>query len=162
MSAKSFNVNHTTQLPQGITPPQQILKRSRFVVTAAIKKVGAKHVVCTKTLVAKPDQIKRLQRKCQDIMDFSQGKATNQANGIIEFMCNQDIHDKTVFHFWERYDGNTSLGRHNTTPEFVKFMEGVSIFSSSQLIKHPLQHMVKPVSGVGKDLAMIVSREGCI
>ena len=98
---------------------------SRLIITAAIKKSGAKHVICSKTLIAKPDQTKRLQKKCQDILDFSLGKASNSQNGIIEFSCSQDIYDKNVFHFWERYDNNTSLGRHNTTPEFVKFMEGV-------------------------------------
>jgi quinol monooxygenase YgiN len=98
----------------------------RLHICAAIKKDTAKHVVCSKTLVGKPDQVKRLQRKCQDILDFSLGRAANKQNGILEFTCSQDSYATNVFHFWERYDGNTSMGRHNTTPEFMKFMEGVS------------------------------------
>jgi quinol monooxygenase YgiN len=31
-----------------------------------------------------------------------------------------------VFHFWERYDSNVSLGKHNTTPEMEQFMNKVS------------------------------------
>ena len=115
-------------LPNGRAAFQSRRQRGprRLVISAAIKKSGAKHVICSKTLIAKADQTKRLQKKCQDILDFSLGKASNPENGIIQFSCSQDIYDKNVFHFWERYDGNTSLGRHNTTPEFVKFMEGVS------------------------------------
>ena len=118
---------YSARLPDGKAANQCRMQREsrRLIVTAAIKKSGAKHVICSKTLIAKPDQTKRLQKKCQDILDFSLGKASNAQNGIIEFSCSQDIYDKNVFHFWERYDGNTSLGRHNTTPEFVKFMEGV-------------------------------------
>lgn len=95
-------------------------------IAAAIKKRAEKHVVCSKTLVAKPGQEKRVQKKCQDILDFSLGKAANKSNGIVEFVCSQDLYESNVFHFWERYDGNVSLGRHNTTPEFQKFMESVS------------------------------------
>jgi quinol monooxygenase YgiN len=98
----------------------------RLHVCAAIKKDTDKHVVCSKTLVGKPTQVKRLQRKCQDILDFSLGKAANKENGILEFTCSQDSYALNVFHFWERYDGNTSMGKHNTSPEFMKFMEGVS------------------------------------
>lgn len=105
----------------------------RLHICAAIKKDTAKHVVCSKTLVGKPDQVKRLQRKCQDILDFSLGRAANKQNGILEFTCSQDSYATNVFHFWERYDGNTSMGRHNTTPEFMKFMEGVQ-----NLIQEPI------------------------
>lgn len=30
-----------------------------------------------------------------------------------------------VIHFWERYESNTALGRHNTLPEVTGFMEKV-------------------------------------
>jgi hypothetical protein len=30
-----------------------------------------------------------------------------------------------VFHFWELYEGNAAMGRHNTTPEVAAFMEKV-------------------------------------
>jgi len=105
-------------------------RAQRLHVCAAIKKDTAKHVVCSKTLIGKPDQVKRLQRKCQDILDFSLGKAQNKENGILEFTCSQDSYATNVFHFWERYDGNTSLGRHNTSPEYMKFMEGVRRFAA--------------------------------
>ena len=102
-------------------------KRQRLQITGAVKKKSEKHIVCSKTLVAKPDQAERLQKKCQDILDFSLGKAANKSNGIIEFSCSRDIHEPNSFHFWERYDSNVSLGRHNTSAEFVSFMEGVRL-----------------------------------
>ena len=30
-----------------------------------------------------------------------------------------------MFHFWEMYESNGDLGRHNTTPEYQQFMEKV-------------------------------------
>lgn len=30
-----------------------------------------------------------------------------------------------MIHFWERYESNTALGRHNTLPEVTGFMEKV-------------------------------------
>lgn len=50
----------------------------------------------------------------------------NRSNGIQEFTCAVDGWEKNVFHFWERYESNAALGRHNTKPEVVKFMEEVS------------------------------------
>lgn len=94
-------------------------------ISAAVKKRQDKHVVCSKTLIAKKGQEKRLQKKCQDILDFSIGRASRKENGILEYSCSRDLDDPNTFHFWERYDGNANLGRHNSLPEYVKFMEGV-------------------------------------
>ncbi len=49
----------------------------------------------------------------------------DRGSGINAFECSQDNWDKNVFHFWERYESNTHLGRHNTAPEFKSFMEKV-------------------------------------
>lgn len=97
----------------------------RLNICAAVKKQREKQVVCSKTLVAKAGKEAALERKCRDILDFSLGKASNKDNGIVEFVCSRDLYESNVFHFWERYDGNVSLGRHNTSPEFMSFMEGV-------------------------------------
>lgn len=94
-------------------------------ITAAIKKRQDKHVVCSKTLIAKKGQEKRVERKCQDILDFSMGRASRKDNGILEFTCSMDAENSNTFHFWERYDGNVNMGRHNNLPEYVQFMEGV-------------------------------------
>ena len=62
---------------------------------------------------------------CKDIMDFSQGKASQRSAGIMEFQVSVDQYEPHVFYFWERYEGNASLGRHNTSPEIRAFMENV-------------------------------------
>jgi quinol monooxygenase YgiN len=49
----------------------------------------------------------------------------DRSSGINSFECSQDNWDKNVFHFWERYESNTHLGRHNTSDEFKRFMEKV-------------------------------------
>ena len=49
----------------------------------------------------------------------------DKGSGINAFECSQDNWDKNVFHFWERYESNSHLGRHNTAPEFKTFMEKV-------------------------------------
>ena len=102
-------------------------QRAHLQISAAIKKRQDKHVVCSKTLIAKKGQGKRVLKRCQDILDFSIGRARRPENGILEFTCSRDLNDADTFHFWERYDGNTNLGRHNSLPEYVKFMEGVSM-----------------------------------
>jgi quinol monooxygenase YgiN len=62
---------------------------------------------------------------CKDIVAFSSGRMSNSANGILEFSASQDVFEPHVFHMWERYDSNASLGVHNTTPEYTAFMERV-------------------------------------
>lgn len=46
----------------------------------------------------------------------------NSKSGILAFECSQDNYEPNVLHFWERYDGNRSMGLHNTTDEYSKFM----------------------------------------
>ena len=46
-------------------------------------------------------------------------------NGILAFECSQDRYEPNVLHFWERYDGNRSMGTHNTSAEYSKFMRSV-------------------------------------
>ena len=31
-----------------------------------------------------------------------------------------------MIHFWERYESNAALGRHNTAPEVARFMDAVA------------------------------------
>ncbi len=62
---------------------------------------------------------------CKDVLDFSQGKATQRTSGILEFKVSVDQYEPNVFYFWERYDGNASMGRHNTCTEIKAFMENV-------------------------------------
>jgi quinol monooxygenase YgiN len=59
-------------------------------------------------------------------MEFSQKQIGNRSSGIQEFTCSADGWEPNVFHFWERYDSNVSLGKHNTTPEMEQFMNKVS------------------------------------
>ena len=102
-------------------------RKGQQVTQAAIKKKGEKHVVCSKTLVAKVEQADAVKAKCRDILDFSIGRKSVKSNGILEYTCSQDIYEPNVFHFWERYDGNMSMGRHNTSKEVTSFMEGVRV-----------------------------------
>lgn len=53
-------------------------------------------------------------------------------NGILAFECSQDRYEPNVLHFWERYDGNRSMGTHNTTAEYSEFMRSVSAGKCSQ------------------------------
>lgn len=49
----------------------------------------------------------------------------NSKSGILAFECSEDNYEPNVMHFWERYDGNRSMGLHNTTDEYSKFMQVV-------------------------------------
>lgn len=45
----------------------------------------------------------------------------------------QDQFETNVFYFWELYEGNVSMGRHNTSPEVQAFMENVQ-----ELLERPV------------------------
>ena len=63
------------------------------------------------------------------VVAFSKEKMKNQKSGILAFECSQDNYEPNVLHFWERYDGNRSMGLHNTTDEYSKFMRTVRLRS---------------------------------
>jgi quinol monooxygenase YgiN len=69
--------------------------------------------------------VEKVAEMCKDVLDFSQGRASVRSNGILDFKVIVDQYEKNVFYFWERYDGNASMGRHNTCPELKAFMENV-------------------------------------
>ena len=103
-------------------------RRGQLAVVAAVKRKTDKHVVCSKTIVATPETAGRVVELCKGMMDFSQRRAAEPDSGILAFDVSQDIYDSNVVHFWERYESNGHMGRHNTTPEFNKFMQDVSLF----------------------------------
>ena len=70
-------------------------------------------------------QVDKVAEMCKDILDLSQGKATQRSAGIMEFRVDVDQYEPHVFYFWERYESNASMGRHNTSPEIRAFMENV-------------------------------------
>lgn len=100
-------------------------RRGALLVTAAVKKRSGKNVACTKTLVAQEGQADAVQALCADIAQFSQARAKDRASGVLAFDCHKDNYEPNVFHFWELYEGNAAMGRHNTTPEVSRFMEDV-------------------------------------
>lgn len=104
--------------------------RGHLLVTNAVKAKSARQICCSKTLVAKPDSVDAVQQLCKHITDFSVQQMSNRSNGIQEFTCAVDAWESNVFHFWERYESNAAMGRYNTKPEVVKFMEEVRPASS--------------------------------
>lgn len=75
--------------------------------------------------MAKLGSEKAVQDLCQKVVDFSVREMEDRSNGILEFGCNHDLEDKNVFHFWERYTSNTTMGRHNVKKPMIEFMEKV-------------------------------------
>ena len=97
-------------------------------------------------------QVETVERMCRDIMDFSHGKQKVKSSGILEFGVSRDQFEPNVFHTWERYDSNGSLGRHNTCPEFQAFMENVSCLPAHPIfLSHhgKLDHGKQDVSAAG-------------
>lgn len=122
--------------------------RGQVQAVCAIKKGSEKNVVCSKTLVIKPGQEKRVLPRCRDIVDFTRGRMASRGSGVLAFECMQDRYEKNVLHFWERYDSNANMGKHNNTPELQAFMREVSdlvcytflllaIFVVALLVQHP-------------------------
>lgn len=75
--------------------------------------------------MAKPEHKEVVQQLCQEAAEFSANRMKERSSGIQEFSCMLDGWEDNVVHFWERYDSNVSLGRHNTTPEMEGFMNKV-------------------------------------
>jgi quinol monooxygenase YgiN len=82
-------------------------------------------VCINKTLVALPEHRERVQQLCAEVTAFSVGRMADRDSGIQEFSCSADGWEDGVFHFWERYESNVALGRHNTAPEMEAFMRTV-------------------------------------
>lgn len=66
------------------------------------------------------------------VVTFSKEKMKNKKSGILAFECSEDNYEPLVVHFWERYDGNRSMGLHNTTDEYSNFMNRVSTLTLSR------------------------------
>lgn len=85
-------------------------------------------VCCSKTLVAKPEHKDAVQQLCKEVTEFStQRMNTDRSSGVQEFSCMVDGWEDNVVHFWERYDSNVHMGRHNTTAEVEGFMAKASL-----------------------------------
>lgn len=109
-------------LPQEHIPVANRPLRGHLQVSCAIKKGAEKNIVCSKTLVGKPGKEKQLKQRCRDIVDFSKGRMAVRSSGVLAFECLQDRYEENVFHFWERYESNPSMGRHNNSAEMQAFM----------------------------------------
>lgn len=106
--------------PSPAAPPSW--SRRHSIATAAVRKTGAKQVVCSKTLVAKPGEEDAVAAACADLVAKA---GPSPADGVLEFAVSRDPAEPAVFHFWERYASNVALGRHNARPDVVAWMEGV-------------------------------------
>ncbi|KIY95772.1 hypothetical protein MNEG_12190 [Monoraphidium neglectum] len=97
--------------------------RRLLTVSAAIKAKSRREICCSKTLVAQPDMIDKVHKMCADVTAFSEARMGDPTSGVKAFECAKDRWEENVFHFWERYESNVALGRHNTTPEVSQFLE---------------------------------------
>lgn len=75
-----------------------------------------------------------MQQLCKEVTEFSTARMQDRSSGIQEFNCMVDGWEENVVHFWERYESNVSLGRHNTTPEVENFMRKVGVYTREWLV----------------------------
>ena len=137
--------------------------RQSLQTVCAVKRKSEKNLVCSKTLTVKSDHKAQAEKLCHQascsslrlfaavyarppansmlsclqIVDFSKQRMKDSKNGMLAFECSQDIYEPNVIHFWERYDGNRSMGLHNTTDEYSKFMRVVSCLQTLSVTKPP-------------------------
>ena len=98
-------------------------RHTRRAPPPAARRVGGdRQVVCSKTLVAKPGNEEAVKAACQALVAAC---APSPRAGVVEFQFHCDAYEPSTFHFWERYASNVALGRHNTRPDVVQFMESV-------------------------------------
>lgn len=99
--------------------------RTPLRVSCAVKLRADKNVVCSKTLVARPQDVDKVVALCEEVTAFSREQARLRESGILSFECVRDTWEPTTFHFYERYASNVHLGRHNTSEPFERFMQQV-------------------------------------
>jgi hypothetical protein len=114
---------------------KHVSTRNVSIVTHAVKRKNEKHIVCSKTLIATPGKESLVDEACARLV-AAVGLSGPQATpataaaatrlGVIEFSYGRDSYEPNVFHFWERYDSNVSLGRHNTREDIVAFLEDLT------------------------------------
>lgn len=119
---------HTTTIRCPTAAERVYRRNASSQVTTAVKAKSARQVCCSKTLVAKPEHKAAVQQLCKEVTEFSTARMNDRSSGIQEFKCLVDSWEDNVVHFWERYESNVSLGRHNTTPEVEAFMNKVAPF----------------------------------
>lgn len=99
--------------------------RGQLQVVAAQKKRSMKHVVFSKTLVAKKAYLGKLKRECKTMSDYAEKSMKDSENGIMGFDVFQDPFDELQIHFFERYQDSVKMGKFNSGDRFVKFMKDV-------------------------------------
>eukprot|EP00798_Chlamydomonas_sp_ICE-L_P020314 gene20314-27070_t len=104
-------------------PLRASTRRTRLHVTAAVKTNSGKQVVCSKTLVAKKGKEEQVRKLCGKVLEFGVAQAADRKNGIMEYQCVKDGWEDNVFHFYERFDSNVSMGRYNSTETVTEFMK---------------------------------------
>lgn len=93
---------------------------------AAVKRKSDKHIVCSKQVIASPGTEEEVEQLCKGILEFSRSRMSERDSGIISFDVSKDSYDANVFHFWECYESNSQMGKHNTSEEMTDFLEAVS------------------------------------
>uniref|UniRef100_A0A1D2A4Y7 ABM domain-containing protein n=2 Tax=Auxenochlorella protothecoides TaxID=3075 RepID=A0A1D2A4Y7_AUXPR len=97
----------------------------RMATLSAIKRTTEKNVVCIKMLKIRAGSEKAVLRLCHEVTAFSKAQQKTGSSGILAFECSEDPFDDHAIHFWERYEGNVALGRHNTSTQVQSFMKKV-------------------------------------
>ncbi len=72
------------------------------VSTNAIKSSGAKQVVFSKTILAKPNEVEKVAAVLGEILTYSEERAKDKASGIQSMQVVRDQFDTNVFHCYER------------------------------------------------------------
>lgn len=103
----------------------QLADRRALCVTAAVKASSGKHVVCSKTLIAKEGKAEVVAGMCKEVVEFSMEALKDRKSGIVQFQCVKDGWEPNTFHFYERYESNAAMGRHNTEEKLTAFMKKV-------------------------------------
>lgn len=99
--------------------------RKSLQVVCARKVSKARHIVSSKTLIARPGHEEQVEKLVADVTMFSMQQAKDRQAGIHVFEAVKDQFEPNVFHTWERYESNAHMARHNTSNEYKTFMEQV-------------------------------------
>lgn len=102
-------------------------------------------------LVCKEGHEDTVARLLADVTSYSLEQAKQRQNGIVVFESVKDQFEQNKFHIWSRYRDYAHLGKHQASPEFLKFYLEVSKQHAGQQERRTVDGVEKSTAGTRAD-----------
>lgn len=78
------------------------------------------------SLAATPPSLQAaVSKMLEQLLQYSEAQMKDRSSGIVLFQVANDRYQEATFHTWERYESTAAFSRHTTSPDVMRFLEGV-------------------------------------